>query len=170
MLGNVFVNPSAPDARAAPFFKKCVRKKSTATYGENVLFSMERPEARIDETNMDIRSSTTEFCRKFFNLESSLYCRRGFNHKILWLNSQRIRSRRRISINFPRLRQSSFGRRASKQKHVLVLVTLRRHCVGSKKWRWPTRWMIPIFEMLDAKIDSSPKKITQSTWQSRRLN
>ena len=34
----------------------------------------------------------------------------------------------------------SVGKRASKQKCVLVLFTARTQCVGSHKWKWSTRW------------------------------
>ena len=63
-------------------------------------------------------------------------------HKIIWLNSRRIRSRRCISINSRRLRHSSVGRRSSKHKCVKGVVTFRKQCVGSKRLRWSTRWTI----------------------------
>ena len=77
-------------------------------------------------------------------------------YKFTWLNNRGIRSRKCISITSPYLRRSSVGRRVSKQKCVSVLVTLRKLCVRSKKWRWSIRWTISRrpseFEEIDSRI------------------
>ena len=80
-----------------------------------------------------LQKLTPKCARVFSTLESSLSCRRRSVRKIAWLNSRRIKSQKRISINtliFPR---SSVGKRVSRLTYVLVQAFLRSLCCRSKK-------------------------------------
>ena len=79
---------------------------------------------------------------------------KGLIRKVEKLNSRGVRSRKCISTNFRTLRHFSVGRRASKPMFVLVLVSLRKQCIGLKKWRWSIRWTILSHHSQSKGIDS----------------
>ena len=133
MPGNVFVDPDDPDASS---LTNVYARSPTATYGEPVFFlSAGRLRGSLKQMK-DTQSFTIRAPRFAGNVptwDPPSFLQKGLIHKITWLNNRGIRSRRCISIDSLRIRHFSVRRRASKQKYVPVLITVRKHCVRFKQ-------------------------------------
>ena len=159
-------------------------RSPTATHGEPVFPSAGKSEARVDEINKHTQSyaiPTPRFAGNVSTWNLPLM-QKELVRRIMSLNHQGIRSQNCISIKSLFLRHFSVGRRVSKKKYVHVLITPRKLCVGSQKCRSSIRWSIlchrdqfenidfRIFEMVDAKIASSLKKIIQNSNFKKKVN
>ena len=124
-----FVGTSAPDEPTAPILRNVYARSPTATFGEPMLSSTGKPVARFDETSNEEQSFTIPDPRFARNVLTVNLPRKRFTRAKFMVGQPREPhlgpAFRKKSL---RLLPSHVGGRVSKQKCVLVLVTLRKPC------------------------------------------